>query len=315
MMELNTPGSVMDKNTFIVLTHDNKIKVSKTSYLVKNKSTFFLKWHCEVFDHGTTVSSQEGTTRHTVCRNKSTTCNITLCACPTDINLPKAINSETLTEFRTQVTTLTKYNLLEDYDINDGEIIACGKYGLLLNQQFQVDWNLLRRCNFTCTYCPPDIHDLVSGFPSMEQYRKEFNELKIPTNKTAHFILNGGEPTLHPNILEVVQMCHKVGTVEVLSNGTAPIKMYDTLLDYAKVNISLHHELINEKHMQKFIDIALLDKGILLFKYFNTFDEEKFGKYLNVLKKLNNVGVISNIRLSSRIMPGDSPEKEKSWLT
>ena len=309
---------MVNTSTLVVLTHDNKIKSSETAYLVKNKSTFFLKWHCEVFDHGTTVTSQTSTTRHTVCGNKSTTCDVALCACPTDINLPKAINSETLAEFRTLVNALTKYDLLEEYDINDGEIIACGVYGLLLNKQFVVDWNILRRCNFTCTYCPPNIHDLVSGFPSMEQYQKEFNEIKIPTNKTVHFVLNGGEPTLHPNILEVVQMCRNVGTVEVLSNGTAPIKMYDTLLDYAKVNISLHHELINEKHMQKFIAIALLDKGSLTFKYFNTFDEEKFGKYLNILRNLNNVGVISNVRLSSREHPGEkghSSNKLKRWLT
>ena len=308
---------MVNTSTFVVLTSNNTLKFSSPSYLTKNDSASFLKWHCEIFSHSKTITSQTGRTGNSACCNKSEECNIPICACPTDINLPKAINSETLAEFRTLVNALTKYDLLEEYDINDGEIIACGVYGLLLNKQFVVDWNILRRCNFTCTYCPPNIHDLVSGFPSMEQYQKEFNEIKIPTNKTVHFVLNGGEPTLHPNILEVVQMCRNVGTVEVLSNGTAPIKMYDTLLDYANVNISLHHELINEKHMQKFIAIALLDKGSLTFKYFNTFDEEKFGKYLNILRNLNNVGVISNVRLSSRSFPGKprGQAEEKKWLT
>ena len=106
-------------------------------------------------------------------------------------------------------------------------------------------------------------------------------------------------------------MCKKTGTVELLSNGTAPVKMYDNLLDYAKINISIHHELINEKHMQKFIKIALLNKGKLVFKYFNTFDEEKFGKYLNILIKFDHVSIISNKRL---ILRGHR-QNLKTWLT
>ena len=63
--------------------------------------------------------------------------------------------------------------------------------------------------------------------------------------------------------------------------------------------------------MQKFIDIALLDKGKLVFKYFNTFDEEKFGKYLNILNNLDHVSIITNKRL---ILRGQR-DKEKSWAT
>jgi len=145
----------------------------------------------------------------------------------------------------------------------------------------------------------------------MAQYQKEFNEINFPIDKEAHFTLNGGEPTLHPNILDIVKMCNAKGSVEVLSNGTASIEKYNILLDYAKINISLHHELINEKHMQKFIDIALLDKGKLVFKYFNTFDEEKFRKYLNILNNLDHVSIITNKRL---ILRGQR-DKEKSWAT
>ena len=302
---------MITNTTLVVLTHDNKLKTSHTQYLIKSNSTLFLKWNCEVFDHTKTINSQTGVTGYTACGNTSRTCNVAICACPTDINLPKAINKETLSDFRELVGDVTKYTVLDEYDINDGPIIACGLYGLLLNQRFVVDWNLLRRCNFSCTYCAPDIHDLVSGYPPMAQYQKEFNEINFPIDKEAHFTLNGGEPTLHPNILDIVKMCNAKGSVEVLSNGTASIEKYNILLDYAKINISLHHELINEKHMQKFIDIALLDKGKIVFKYFNTFDEEKFGKYLNILKNLDHVSIITNKRL---ILRGQR-EKEKSWAT
>jgi|TARA_R110002074_G_scaffold245538_1_gene417451 organic radical activating enzyme len=303
--------TLVENTTFVVLTSDNKIKYSHNADLIKNNQVLFLKWHCEVFDHSKTITSQLGITGHTACGNNSRTCNVSICACPTDIHIPKAINSKTLDNFRTLVNNITKYTPLDEYNISDGEIIACGLYGLLLNQRFVVDWNLLRRCNFSCTYCAPDIHDYKSDFPSFEQYQKEFSEIEVPAGKETHFTLNGGEPTLHPNILDIVKMCNGTGTVELLSNGTAPIKMYDNLLDYAKINISIHHELINEKHMQKFVDIALLNKGKLVFKYFNTFDEEKFGKYLNILIKFDHVSIISNKRL---ILRGNR-KNLKTWLT
>jgi hypothetical protein len=63
--------------------------------------------------------------------------------------------------------------------------------------------------------------------------------------------------------------------------------------------------------MQKFIDIALLGKGKLVFKYFNTFDEQKYKKYLNILEQFENVSIISNKRL---ILRGQRNE-QKSWAT
>lgn len=303
---------MIENNMLLVLTHDNKIKSSQTQYLIKNNVTLFLEWHCEVFDHTKTITSQLGTTGHTACGNKSRTCNVAICACPTDINLPKAIDKDTLVNFRDLVSNITKYSIIEDYNIDtDGDIVACGVYGLLQNNRFVVDWNLLRRCNFSCTYCAPDIHDLDSGFPSLIQYKKEFDEIEIPPGREVHFNLNGGEPTLHPNILDIVKMCKKRGSVELLSNGTASIKLYNELLEHTKINISMHHELINEKHMQKFIDIALLGKGKLVFKYFNTFDEERFKKYINILEQFENVSIISNKRL---ILRGQR-NKEKTWAT
>ena len=127
-----------------------------------------------------------------------------------------------------------------------------------INKKFVVDWNLLRRCNFSCTYCAPDIHDYDSEFPSMEQLQQEFNDIIVPDNRAVHFNLNGGEPTIHPDIMDILKMCHSKGTVEMLSNGTASVSKYNDILDYAKVNISLHHELINEKHMEKFIQNHIL---------------------------------------------------------
>ena len=75
----------------------------------------------------------------------------------------------------------------------------------------------------------------------------------FPDGKTVHHILQGGEPVLHPNILEIAEMCRERGTVELLTNGTANIPKYEKFLDMGcSINISLHHEYITEKMMDKF---------------------------------------------------------------
>ena len=302
---------MISKNDFVVLTENGNIKSTQTHFLIKNNLTDFIRWDCEVFSHTKNINSQTGKTGYTACGNKSTTCNVGICSCPTDIYLPKGANEHWLFLLREKVRKLSNKDILETYQLHHGKIVACGQLGLLVNTKFVIDWNLLRRCNFSCTYCAPDIHSYTSEFPSWEQIQQEFNDIKIPTGKEAYFNLNGGEPTLHPNILDIVKMCNNVGYVELLSNGTASVTMYNTLLDYAKINISLHHELINEKHMKKFVKIAELNKGELVFKYFNTFNEEKYKEYLDKLSTFNHVSIITNKRIIQR----GQRDEAKSWAT
>lgn len=302
---------MISNNDFVVLTEDGNIKSTQTHFLIKNNLTDFIRWNCEVFSHTKNINSQTGKTGYTACGNKTTTCDVGICSCPTDIYLPKGLNEHWLFLLREKVRKLQSNDKLEPYTLEDGKIVACGQIGLLVNRKFVVDWNLLRRCNFSCTYCAPDIHSYTSEFPPFEQLQKEFNDIKIPEGKEVYFNLNGGEPTLHPNIFDIVKMCYNVGNIELLSNGTASVSMYNTLLDYAKINISLHHELINEKHMEKFIKIADLNKGQLVFKYFNTFDEKRFKQYLDKLSTYKHVSIITNKRL---ILRGER-DQEKSWAT
>ena len=114
---------MIENNMLLVLTHDNKIKTSQTQYLIKNNVTLFLEWHCEVFDHTKTITSQLGTTGHTACGNKSRTCDVAICACPTDINLPKAIDKDTLINFRDLVSNITKYSIIDDTMLTQTEIL------------------------------------------------------------------------------------------------------------------------------------------------------------------------------------------------
>lgn len=299
------------ENEFVVLTDKDELYVTTTKYLIQHNLSSFLNWHCEVFDHTKTITQQFGITGYTACGSKSTHCNIGICGCPTDIAIPKAISQNTLEELKIKIACTDLETIhLQEYDVANGDIVACGEISLLLDKKFFVDWNLLKRCNFNCSYCAPDIHDFTSEYPSFESIKETFDNLNIPEGKRPYFHLQGGEPTIHPNLFEIVDLCCSAGEVEIVTNGTATIETYSKLLDKVKLNFSLHHELVTEKHMKKFVDIVNLNKGKIIFKYFNTFDTERFAEYLELLDQ-PHVRFIRNKRLILR----GKREEEKSWAT
>ena len=111
-------------------------------------------------------------------------------------------------------------------------------------------------------------------------------------------------------ILEIAEMCRERGTVELLTNGTANIPKYEKFLDMGcSINISLHHEYITEKMMDKFIKLAELNKGRIVLKYFNVFDEKRFMPQLRKLMEFKHVGLVKNKRLVNRLT-GDIRKKD-----
>ena len=91
---------ILNNKSFIVLTHDNVVKHSDTDQLIKLNLIGFKTWYCEVFDHTKNINSQNKTIGFTACKNKSRTCEISNCTCPTDIDLPKAQSKEALQTLR-----------------------------------------------------------------------------------------------------------------------------------------------------------------------------------------------------------------------
>ena len=78
---------------------------------------------------------------------------------------------------------------------------------------FMITWDILRRCSFDCTYCPPHRHDLVSPYPS----RKELDDVshflidylkiikKYRVSDEFNISLTGGEPTIYPEFIEFAE--------------------------------------------------------------------------------------------------------------
>ena len=106
--------------------------------------------------------------------------------------------------------------------------------------------DVTRRCNLRCEYC---FYNLEQADP-LGEYSIESLLAEARTNAhNAPIILTGGEPTLRPDIADVIKHISTVGPVELLSNGTklAEPEFFNEIMPLitsnegiATLNLSIH---------------------------------------------------------------------------
>lgn len=106
----------------------------------------------------------------------------------------------------------------------------------------KVEWNLGRRCNYDCSYCPSIIHDNFSGHTDIELLKHTADRLML-LGKPVRVSFTGGEPCVHPKFEELVRYCKHIGInwINVTTNGTRPSKFY-AKLPIEHLVFSLHFE-------------------------------------------------------------------------
>jgi radical SAM protein with 4Fe4S-binding SPASM domain len=107
------------------------------------------------------------------------------------------------------------------------------KYAELPNFPRLIDIEPTNSCNFRCLMCPTGNLSLQrkSGFMDMDVYRNIVQQL-APYQTALRFI-QWGEPLLHPNIIEMVQLAHEQDLLTHLNtNGSKlDIPMMEELID------------------------------------------------------------------------------------
>lgn len=106
----------------------------------------------------------------------------------------------------------------------------------------KVEWNLGKRCNYDCSYCPASIHDNTSTHTDIEILKSTIDKL-MTLGKPVRLSFTGGEPTVHPKFKELIQYCNHVGIswISVTTNGTMPYEFYASL-NVDQIVFSLHLE-------------------------------------------------------------------------
>jgi MoaA/NifB/PqqE/SkfB family radical SAM enzyme len=89
-----------------------------------------------------------------------------------------------------------------------------------------VEWNIGKRCNLDCEYCPAEIHDNFSPHTDLDVMVNTIYSLE-KLNKPIRLSLTGGEPTVHPDIEKILQCAKaRLQWVSVTTNALRPAEWY-----------------------------------------------------------------------------------------
>lgn len=104
----------------------------------------------------------------------------------------------------------------------------------------KIEWNLGKRCNLDCTYCPPEIHDNFSPHTNIQILFDTVDKIaKIPN---ARISFTGGEPCVHPQFEQLVEYARsKIKWLSVTTNATRSAEFY-ARLPVDNIVFSLHME-------------------------------------------------------------------------
>jgi MoaA/NifB/PqqE/SkfB family radical SAM enzyme len=119
----------------------------------------------------------------------------------------------------------------------------------------KVEWNIGKRCNYDCSYCPSEIHDNHSGHVSLDTMKLVIDNLSS-LQKPIRLSMTGGEPSVNPNISAAIRYMNEVGIdhISMTTNGTMPSKWYvDQLVD--QYVISVHFEYSTDRILQTILDL------------------------------------------------------------
>ena len=109
----------------------------------------------------------------------------------------------------------------------------------------KVEWNLGKRCNLDCSYCPPEIHDQHSPHTNIGKLFDTVDTLSKIDNVRISF--TGGEPCVHPQFKQLIEYARpKIKWLSVTTNATRKADFYLNLrVNY--IVFSLHFEDVDWK--------------------------------------------------------------------
>ena len=136
-----------------------------------------------------------------------------------------------------------------------------------------ITWLLTNVCNFSCSYCPDDLHSNTSKFPSSYssalKFIKKIADEKNKKGGKVHLDLTGGEVTLWPLLIEFLGEIKSLSniSIEVITNGSR-----------------------SQSFWKKFCKIGSPENISLLFSYHPAFcDPNLFYRNLEIVGRKYNV--------------------------
>tara|TARA_Y100000287_G_scaffold159597_1_gene138078 strand:+ start:35 stop:1408 length:1374 start_codon:yes stop_codon:yes gene_type:complete len=201
--------------------------------------------------------------------NTETLCKTKACFCDADLLQPKA-KTEELLEYFVRNKQFNHWELEELPVVEtDDNIVAMGR-GMAMPMA-EVHFHIGLRCNYDCAYCPGPtfddegklingVHDNASPHMTTEEFTHGLNLVDpyVPKKPSRRLYITGGEPTLNPQIVNLVDISFQKGyETRISTNGTGSEKKYRDLLDKGVfLEFSFHVEFTIDKVIQKVANLV-----------------------------------------------------------
>jgi len=160
----------------------------------------------------------------------------------------------------------------------------------------KVEWNLGKRCNYDCSYCPSSIHDNSSPHTDINILEAAVDKL-CEIGKPIRISLTGGEPCVHPRIEDLLDYFKQKGIswVNLTTNGTRGYSWYlNNEMYFNHLVFSLHFEENWTRifdTIMKFYDSTERDFFVNIMAHHNYMINIR-----SVVKKFNELGIKYAVR-------------------
>jgi organic radical activating enzyme len=124
---------------------------------------------------------------------------------------------------------------------------------------FHIDFLINNICQNHCWYCEPNLYNGSNHHFSDEELFSFIDKLNDQLkNKKVHIAFSGGEPTLYPKFIELVQQMKTLGwTVGLTSNGQRTARYFSELAPHcAYIAMSYHSEFAKDDWMNTVLAAA-----------------------------------------------------------
>jgi MoaA/NifB/PqqE/SkfB family radical SAM enzyme len=190
---------------------------------------------------------------------------------------------------------------------------------------FVVTWDLGRRCNYDCSYCPSHRHDNFSPHSSLEQLIDTteflFDYISViaehRNNRDFHVSFTGGEPTVNPDFIEFSKYIKEKSRefsnkfnlqLSLTTNGAMGSKLAAAVIEnFDYVTVSYHCEAHDSLKKQVLTRIEEFARAGTRLKVNVMFHAEWFDECKDICNWLKTIGVKYIPRLI-----GDDPDSKSS---
>jgi len=129
----------------------------------------------------------------------------------------------------------------------------------------KIEWNIGKRCNYDCSYCPSVIHDNSSPHTDIEILKATVDRL-CDLEKPIRLSLTGGEPCVHPRIEELIAYIKSKGFwLSITTNGTRKDSWYTSQqVDQWVFSLHFEYDWLNVLYTIKAVHETVMHTHVLV---------------------------------------------------